>query len=432
MNNDTLLKDIFSQPGGGDKNNLIIKKGRRERRPYNLIDAIRKIDRLDQYYIPTLTNASYANELGQIRALGEMGLKTVAMDHNRRSICFHSRYSVPVLAPDYLNDFGNYMKFLLDLGSAVRETGRIPLLSVVDAETLLDLFKNYDEEIKNVYKLGADLDLQRDISDKYKQYLIAEDLGIPTPETWILNDYLFANRPGIRFPAMVKPRKGREFYRQFKKQAVEVKSWSEIADLYASSRRIAPLLLQERVRGPEERNFYNCGVYCAKQRKPAAVFTGRRIRSTRANGSTALAQSYDMPEIRSHSLEFLDHIHYHGPCEMEYKTDQRDGKIKFLELNPRLWKWHSLATHCGVNLTYHHYLDAAGLELPLEMPRQLYGPKWWLMWMDLWNSMSRIKNGEFRLSEYLDTLTLNFVNGIDEFNDPLPGIINFFSLKWIT
>jgi D-aspartate ligase len=55
---------------------------------------------------------------------------------------------------------------------------------------------------------------------------------------------------------------------------------------------------------------------------------------------------------------------------LETKRDPRDGRFKLMEVNPRLWQWHSLAAACGVDLPYIAYRDLVGEPLP---PARMHG-----------------------------------------------------------
>jgi predicted ATP-grasp superfamily ATP-dependent carboligase len=409
----------------------LLRKTYREMKPLGLDNLAESLEQLDQEYLPVLSNASFANELAQLRALGRQGLKTVALDSDPRSICFYSRYAIPVLSPNSISDQQRYLDFVIDVGKTIRESGRVPILNVVDGETLLPLFTKNLNRISEVYKFGADLHLQYKLDDKYEQYLVAQRARIPVPNTWKLDEHLINYQPHVSFPALIKPRRGREFYREHMVQAVNVEGWSGIRDFFNKNAYSSQFILQEIVEVPEEKGIYNCGAYSNHERRPVAVFTGRRIRTSRPFGTAALAESYDQPRVRELGIRFLETSKYHGACEIEFMTEKRDGQVMFIEINNRLWKWHGLASHCGVNIAYYQFLDAVGSPLFQIMPAQIFGPKWWLVWMDLWVSTRRIVEGELALADFLNTISFDFVNGIDELDDPLPGLVNLFSFKWM-
>jgi hypothetical protein len=56
--------------------------------------------------------------------------------------------------------------------------------------------------------------------------------------------------------------------------------------------------------------------------------------------------------------------------QVEFKRDPRDCAYKLMEVNPRLWQWHSLAAACGVNLAQIAHRDVADEpQKPVEMRR---------------------------------------------------------------
>ena len=53
----------------------------------------------------------------------------------------------------------------------------------------------------------------------------------------------------------------------------------------------------------------------------------------------------------------------------------RDGKFKLMEINPRLWQWHGLATACGIDLPRIAYADLVG-DPPLTATMNGEGKRW--------------------------------------------------------
>ena len=49
-----------------------------------------------------------------------------------------------------------------------------------------------------------------------------------------------------------------------------------------------------------------------------------------------------------------------GLSQVEFKRDPRDGSFRLMEVNPRLWQWHGLASACGVDLPVIAYRDLTG------------------------------------------------------------------------
>jgi predicted ATP-grasp superfamily ATP-dependent carboligase len=121
----------------------------------------------------------------------------------------------------------------------------------------------------------------------------------------------------------------------------------------------------------------------------------------------------------------LREVGYHGGCELEFIYDGKRHQLLFLELNNRLYKTQSLATHCGVNFNYLALRDAMQKTLS-RVNGQVYGPSWWLAWADMASGVRKMNKGELLLSDFMKPLSFDFVNGIDELDDPLPGFVNLF------
>jgi len=78
--------------------------------------------------------------------------------------------------------------------------------------------------------------------------------------------------------------------------------------------------------------------------------------------ASTYAVSMNIPELESISLKFLRSIGFEGIAEVEFMQDPRDGKFKLLEINPRIWGWHTLAIRSGADLPYILYQDLLGGE----------------------------------------------------------------------
>jgi acetyl/propionyl-CoA carboxylase alpha subunit len=80
-------------------------------------------------------------------------------------------------------------------------------------------------------------------------------------------------------------------------------------------------------------------------------------------------------EVVDAGLRLLRAFGYHGLSQVEFKRDPRDGRFKLMEINPRLWQWHGLATACGVDLPRIAYADLIG-ETPPDAHMNGNGKRW--------------------------------------------------------
>ena len=83
-----------------------------------------------------------------------------------------------------------------------------------------------------------------------------------------------------------------------------------------------------------------------------------------------------MQEPVDAALRLLEAFGYYGLSQVEFKRDPRDGGFKLMEINPRLWQWHGLATACGVDLPRIAYDDLVGESSPPPATMNGAGKRW--------------------------------------------------------
>lgn len=399
----------------------------RHMKPLGVEEMAAAVRGLRQNYVPVLTDGAYANQLAIVRGHGREGYMTAVLDVDAEALAFYSRFSIPVRSPDYSESPAEFMDFLMDAGRRIRDTGKTPVLVVGDAETLLDGLLDFGmERLNEVFVLNQDYPLQAEFQDKFRQYELAREFDIPTPATWEVDDKLWKEKPELPFPVLVKERRGKELFRATGRQAFEASSWDELKRVVSGfPKGVEGLLVQEKITDEGQEHMYSIGAYCGRHRRPVALFSSQRLRATRPFGSTALSVSVPFPEGTGMADQFLRETRYYGSCELELIYDGHRKQLMFLELNNRLYKTQSLATHCGINLNHLALLDVMGKKSP-PVPEQTYGPCWWLMESDLASGIRKMARGEMSFQEWMGPLSFDFVNGIDELDDPLPGFVNLF------
>ena len=106
-------------------------------------------------------------------------------------------------------------------------------------------------------------------------------------------------------------------------------------------------LVQEIIPGPESA-ITVFGGYIAKDGGVRQAFTGRKLRQYPPGfGSASLARSEKLEETRRLSEGFLSAAGFRGIASAEFKYDERDGKLKIIEVNPRPALWFALSHHAG-------------------------------------------------------------------------------------
>src|SRR5205085_4061708 len=116
----------------------------------------------------------------------------------------------------------------------------------------------------------------------------------------------------------------------------------------------------EWIPGGDE-TLYTLGAYVSREGQALGVFSGRKlVQDPPGLGNARAADALWVDEVVEQGLELLRGLEFHGPAQVEFKRDPRDGAYKLIEVNPRLWQWHGLAEHCGVNLPHIAYRDLLG------------------------------------------------------------------------
>jgi len=152
-------------------------------------------------------------------------------------------------------------------------------------------------------------------------------------------------------------------------------------------------MVQSIILGPAT-NVQSVRVYVTEGGEFNAVFTNRKIRQHPVEfGMATMAESFRSPELEELGLRFFRGINYQGFGYIEFKRDDRDGRLKVTDLNTRLGKANNLATDSGIDFPLIHYLDLAG-QTPAPRMTFTEGVRWLDGLEDFMSSWQLIRAGE--------------------------------------
>jgi len=84
--------------------------------------------------------------------------------------------------------------------------------------------------------------------------------------------------------------------------------------------------------------------------EPRAVLTQRRVHMfPRGGGSGTVNETIDAPDVQELGLKLLRALEWHGPAQVEFRLDSRDGVPKLMEINGRFWGSTDLAVQAGID-----------------------------------------------------------------------------------
>lgn len=308
----------------------------------------------------------WVNGLGAIQTLARAGVKVLALDHRPFAIGLRSRYCLPLLCPDPYAEEQRFTAFLSELVELL--PAPTPILATHDdgLATISRALPKLGGKLLCPAPGAAKLDL---LQQKSWQLARAAEANVAAPLTLYPSSASEAREAAkeIGFPLFVKPSEPIAFRKVYPRRRVfSCDSMAGLDEAYEMAAPYAPML-QEVVPGGDK-ELYTVGSYLDNGGRALGIFCGRKLRQTprsrklvpRGVGSCRHGEALWLPELVEDSLRLLEVCTYTGISQVEFKRDPRDGRYKLMEINPRLWMWHTLAAACGVNLAHIAYLDLTG------------------------------------------------------------------------
>jgi D-aspartate ligase len=356
---------------------------------------------------------SYVNGLSAIRSLAAMGVPVIALDHRRQALGLRSRLAAPVVCPHPHEQPDEFAAMLTEICEA------LPHGSVA--------FPTHDEYLVAVNRSAptslrlpfGPRELIEPIQAKRFQYDAAARAGLLLPATFHPADEEAAARAAevLRYPAVMKPSEGAGFKRRHGIPLVVAETPEELFAAYRLGAEFAPML-QEQIPGGDD-CLWTVGSYVDPGGAVPGIFCGRKLLQAPAIVGTCrvgIAEWDD--EAVDGARRFLHALGYHGISQIEYKRDPRDGTLRLMEVNARLWQWHSLAAACGVDLVQMAYRDAIGEPVTARTSRAAGKRRW----VALVRHMRESRREHLGLRRTLAPLRPPFTEPVFSLRDPMPGV----------
>ena len=340
--------------------------------------------------------------LAAIRALGRAGVPVLGLDSDPQMPGFKSRYCTAKVCPDAIAQPDELAQFLLTQGKRLGHRGI--LFPTSDAYVLF--VSRYQEQLRQCFDVALPpAALVEGILNKRTQYDLAARQGVPFPATFYPQSQqgLVAIQNDIPYPACIKPYYAHLWGRYFDSKGVRVDSPQE---LVAAFEHIWPTGLQAMVQsvipGPASSN-YEISFYIGQQGDLLALFTVQKLRQYPPQfGVGTLVQSVHHPELFPLMRRLLDGLDYRGFGNLEFKLDPRDGQLKLIELNARLWQQSDQAAACGINFPLIQYLDLTG-QFPCPQTDFPDGVRWVDPMADFQSFWHFYRKGEMSAWEWLQS-----------------------------
>ena len=367
--------------------------------------------------------------LGVVRALAREGVPVVLLDHEPCLARFSRHVTRFLRCPDISSE-AETLDFFERISD--REGLESAVVFATDDETVHFLSRHRDV-LGRLYRLTTpEWDVVRWVFQKKNTYPLAETLGIPVPKTWYPACEGDLDEIEGPYPLIVKPSVMRPFFKATGRKMFRAANRMELVKAYERACSVVPpdeVMIQEEIPEVADNLYSFCPLF--EDGRVLAQVTAKRSRQHPMDfgHATTFAESVSIPELERLGTRFLTSIHYRGLCEVEFIMDKRDGLYKLLEVNPRIWGWHTLAVRAGVNLPFHQYLRALGR--PVQAPKPRTGVKWIRLTTDVVTAVSEIAKGRLDIGRYLESLKGDKEWDVFSLNDPLPFFGEIFLLPYL-
>jgi len=277
-----------------------------------------------------------------------------------------STHGVPVVAVDRVGDGAAVPSTHVDLAGRVtyplddRAGFRADIEAIADAAGRdLVAFGCMDEWVhalagadpEGIRLPFADREVVDTVLDKSSLYRIAEDLGVPYPETVSLADRsVEAAVEQLGLPLVVKPAFKREFEEAVGTNVVEVDTVEELRDLVAFARETGIEVMAQRKIDTVPGADHSFASYVGPDGDVLGLVGNARVRNPPAFGTSCLVERAAEPVIEERALAVLEATGYHGISEAEFVYCPDREEYLLLDINTRPWKWLSMPVAAGANL----------------------------------------------------------------------------------
>ena len=358
--------------------------------------------------------------LGTTQSLGRHGVRVWVLRGSSRGVGCFSRYAErSVRWPD--GDDSERVDFLLELAGKGGLQGWVLFPTADDSAAFCA--RNRDELAASYTLTTPPWEVLRWAHDKRFTEKLAVDAEVPFPRTWVPGPDGIATI-GCRFPVILKPAVRERPNRLTADKAWRVDDRASLLSRYAEARRLMPadqILVQELVPG-DGRNQFSFAALASRGRC-AATLVARRTRQYPMDFGRAstFVETVDAPEVARLGARLVETMAYTGLVEIEFKLDPHSGELKLLDVNPRVWGWHTLGRRAGVDFSLLLWRLARGEPVAPVSGRP--GVRWMWLAADVPTALREMLRRRLSLAAYLRGFGRPIDFATIAVDDPLPGLV---------
>jgi len=315
---------------------------------------------------PVLIFGSHIAALGVLRILARRGLETFVVDETSNVIARSRWYRPPERRLAETSDPGVLGAYLESLGLP-----RAVLIPCSDQWALAVAGLPAATRARFPASIAPRGAVEQFV-DKDRFRLLVDRLDIPRPWTIPIRepaDLDLATDDDLA-TAFLKPTESQRHNQHFRTKGSFIGSRDEAVRVVEEAAAAGiSFMLQEWIPGDMSKTFLidgfvdRDGAVCTMVARRRVRMDPPRLANTCSDVTIPLADvEACIPPLR----RLLDDVGYRGIFNVEFKLDERDGRFKIIELNPRpFWLIGHIAS-AGVDLPWMSYLDAQDLPVPTQ------------------------------------------------------------------
>ena len=368
----------------------------------------------------------HIQSLGVVRIAGRLGYDVTVM--NNDSVCV-ARFS------KYCSQFVHFQSECDLLGELLKLSNSDVLIIPTNDRLLRFVMNHYNLLTSNLTLSTPDSKVLELCYNKKLTYQKALDLNIPIPASYFPETYehLVELSKKLSYPVILKPAVMHKLYDKEGRKVYVCRNRAEVLSNYAHATTVvdpSEIIVQKLIAGRAKNLYSYCSFFA--NGKIYGGFSANRIRQKPMDFgvATTFAISVAIEELRNNALRFLSGIGYFGLSEVEFMYDPDDGVYKLIEINPRTWKWHTIANKLGINLLG-MMIDYLNGNEPDPMQNGVPNIGWIESVTDTYVVLGEILKGRMSVPRYIRSVRIEKEHACVAKDDLLPALCYIMFLPYL-
>jgi predicted ATP-grasp superfamily ATP-dependent carboligase len=291
--------------------------------------------------------------LAVVRSLGRKGYKVACGDERLLSMTAASKYCLKSFRyPPTSKSIKKYHHWLIDFLKKNNVKVYLPILD----DTTKHAVQNQEEISKYTKLYLPDYESYISVSQKNRASEIARKIGSNVPKSIeITNKRDLDKVKKLNFPVIIKAiecagGRGNKICNEYE----------EVLDNYDYlEKKFGKCIVSEYF--PPGGDAIGVACLIGENKNIINVFCHKRLKQyPPEGGQSVLCESYEHKEAKEAAIKILHYANYKGIALIEFKVNPNDGKLYFIEVNPRFWGSINLPMAVGIDFPHNVYKLALG------------------------------------------------------------------------